>query len=802
MAENNNNNNQTDQSSMNSVREQKKAEDERSTQNNANNIRNAADVAMASKNPYAMAAGAIVKGADKLTGGKSTELLGKGMTKANKYSPGGKKIQKASNKLNESGASDKIGKVASMKNGGGGGAGAASAASKGAQGAQNAQRMKDIQAKQQNVKQQAQKTENQMNQAAQQQQKSQGEQNSSPSSSDEKDKENKKKEQADSSDNNDEKDDKKKKGSGKGIAKFLFSGIGQAILLTVLPFILMVLPLIVVISLVTGIISDHDDSFGISQTIGEDTGNYQFNESSQEQQMFLTRLSEIHTEYANIGKSFDPVNVTSTFFTLNHNGAELTYNDMTNDAIREIVNSMFGEFGYDEETFKNNLVLSIIPKYLPNTSTAVREAMAEDIINHTSEYYSLIGKKQEETNENCVKGDVVCNYNLKGFSVSGKGNVNESVQLSNVNVQLMQCSTNSPINGEELIPFENYLLGVGHMEFDTSLSKEALKAKFVALRSNVLAKHVASSNTNNTLKQSSDGKWILQISTCSSDPIYCNPSKGCSIDNNNVLHSGVVANAKYKKDPLPEDSVLKAISNEVTGEVITNTFGYVIYVDYKNKDSEFSSLANQGLNYKSILLQVYNQGTNNLGANDVYRASCNTSMVCNGGVSTGEFANWKQYEGPWKNVQMGSSGKTIRQIGCLVTSLAMLIAKSGVPTNIPDFNPGTFVEYLSQHGGFGSDGDFSSWHNTEKVAPSFKYAGKASLSGSKQDKFNKIKQIVTQLGVYAIVEVKGNTGQHWVAIDTISGDTIYMMDPGSKATNMWEQYNWVNTSEIVYYKVG
>ena len=108
----------------------RKAEDERSTQNNANNIRNAADVAIASKNPYAMAAGAAVKAADKITGGKSTEALGKGMTRANKMAPGGKKIQNASNKLNESGASDKIGTAARMKSGGaGGGAGAAGAAS-------------------------------------------------------------------------------------------------------------------------------------------------------------------------------------------------------------------------------------------------------------------------------------------------------------------------------------------------------------------------------------------------------------------------------------------------------------------------------------------------------------------------------------------------------------------------------------------------------------------------------------------------------------------------------------------------
>ena len=42
--------------------ENQMSQDERNTKNNANNIRNAADVAIASKNPYAMAAGAAFKG--------------------------------------------------------------------------------------------------------------------------------------------------------------------------------------------------------------------------------------------------------------------------------------------------------------------------------------------------------------------------------------------------------------------------------------------------------------------------------------------------------------------------------------------------------------------------------------------------------------------------------------------------------------------------------------------------------------------------------------------------------------------
>ncbi len=102
---------------------------ERNDQNNANNVRNAAEVAIASKNPYAMAAGAAVKAADKVTGGKASEKIGKSITRANKIAPGGRRLQRASNKLSESGASDAIGTAASMKNGAKGGAKGASSAS-------------------------------------------------------------------------------------------------------------------------------------------------------------------------------------------------------------------------------------------------------------------------------------------------------------------------------------------------------------------------------------------------------------------------------------------------------------------------------------------------------------------------------------------------------------------------------------------------------------------------------------------------------------------------------------------------
>lgn len=99
------------------------SQNQRNAQNNANTIKNAADVAIASKNPYAMAAGGAVKLADKVSGGRASQDLGKKMNTLNKIAPGGRKIQKASNMLAETGAGDAIGKAASMKSGGGGAAG-------------------------------------------------------------------------------------------------------------------------------------------------------------------------------------------------------------------------------------------------------------------------------------------------------------------------------------------------------------------------------------------------------------------------------------------------------------------------------------------------------------------------------------------------------------------------------------------------------------------------------------------------------------------------------------------------------
>ena len=764
-----------------------KAEDERSTQNNANNIRNAADVAIASKNPYAMAAGAAVKAADKITGGKSTEALGKGMTKANKMAPGGKKIQNASNKLNESGASDKIGTAARMKSGGAGGAaGAAGNASNAANAADKAQKAQQTQQNAEKV-QKAQQAANQAN--AQNNAKSGGGQGGSlPSSSD----------SSSSSDS---------KSKGGGLSKFIFKNILISTLIFFLPLLLFIIIIFAAISLVSGIFGEFDDAMGMSQTLGEETGDIEYTASSKEQQEFFDRVNNVKLRYQAEGKTVDAMQIVAVYHVLESNGADITYEKVSESTISSWADAMFDNGIYSEETFKNNLINRIIPSYLSNSSDDDRKQYADEVFQYIEDYNNFIGKDERSSSCGSIGS---CNYEIKGFYANGT-NYNVNISISNLKVRLMQCeppygngSYNTPV-GPDLVDFESYVAGVAYAEVGDGAPIEQYKAQMVAARSFALSRPTSMGNSRGLKLGQENGQWILQISSCVADQVYCNIDKGCH-DEGGGSEGGYTVdgddpNAWFHKPALPESHDIKKAAAETQGEVLVNKQGYIINAGFLSAEQNlWRSLANQGLNYKQILMQTYNGGTRNYGATDIKKASCSGSGgTCAG---DGEYSNWRQGDARWGSTPMGNSGQTLSQIGCLVTSVSIQMARSGVKTSINPLNPGTFVEFLNKNGGIASGGNFV-WASPQKAAPNFVYQGSVSVAGmSREQKLNKIKELTSQKGVYVVAEVKGNTGQHWVAVEGVNGSTVQMIDPASDSKSMWDQYNWDNTHTLAYYKVS
>ena len=757
----------------------KEAEDAKSNASNQKAVQTAAAVAAKSGNPYAAAIGKGVQIADKISGGKASATLGKGLTKANKIAPGGKAVQKATNKLADSKMADKAMDAYNAKNGNAA-SGAADKAAKAKEGIDKAQKAKEGAEKAQKAKEGAEKA------AAAKAKKDTGggaSNDSSPSSSD--------------------------SGSGSDAGTSSMTGAGVAVGGLALPFLLAAIPILFVISVINVVvnISNYEDAFGVSQATGGNTGGLDDEVTDPDQQAFYNRIIEVQNDFQEDGKYVDPLMIVAVYHALNMHDDSITYTNMTKSKITKIAKAMFDDDGvYSEDTFRSKLKSSVIPSFILFADAETKEVIVNDIFEYISGYYALI-----EDESDCSSAGS-CTYNIKGFYITSS-NIKKEINVSDLYVRLMQCGTSDghnyggtygkPLEGEELVPFEKYILGVAYQEIGTGVSEAAFKAQMIAARSYILARptQMGSATKWRKIEKESDGKWVIQVASCTADQVYCDPDKGCSSVGGDgqwkQVYSGM-GHGKTIKGPLAENSKYRDYAKEVQGEVLVNNKGYVVLTDYTDVETQkFASLGRSGYDYKQILMQVYSKKYPSAGTLDIYKADCGKC------VSNLDAAKWKQYEGEWTGVTLGNSGKNIHQIGCLVTSLAIQISRSGVETKVANFNPGTFVTYLNGQGAFGTGGDLLSYDSVSSVAPAFRYQNVVDLTGmNKDNKLNTIKEIVNKDGVYAVAEVKGDTGQHWVAIESVSGDAIKMMDPGSTATNMWNQYNWVNTSRIVYYKVN
>lgn len=178
------------------------------------------------------------------------------------------------------------------------------------------------------------------------------------------------------------------------------------------------------------------------------------------------------------------------------------------------------------------------------------------------------------------------------------------------------------------------------------------------------------------------------------------------------------------------------------------------------------------------------------------------SGVIYGVNNSGEYVNWRQTDPSWSNIKIGNTNSTIGKIGCLVTSIAILIEKSGVNTTISPFNPGTFVEALNNNNGFDSGGNLQ-YAAVKKAVPGFSYVGNVNLRGkTRSEKLALITQYFNQ-GYFITAEVKGATpgNQHWVAVTGVDSINVMIVDPASSQTIMWNAYEVSKTSQFNYFKI-
>lgn len=133
-------------------------------------------------------------------------------------------------------------------------------------------------------------------------------------------------------------------------------------------------------------------------------------------------------------------------------------------------------------------------------------------------------------------------------------------------------------------------------------------------------------------------------------------------------------------------------------------------------------------------------------------------------VFSRSYPLYKQCDAKWGSQQIGTSSKTICQVGCLMSSASMALSGTG-----HSYNPGTLNNWLKSNGGYAS-GNLFVWASINRIGLTFK--GFVSNGNIKAN-----------LDAGNVVIVNVHNGQHWVLAHGYSGDNILVNDPGFSTTS-------------------
>ena len=186
---------------------------------------------------------------------------------------------------------------------------------------------------------------------------------------------------------------------------------------------------------------------------------------------------------------------------------------------------------------------------------------------------------------------------------------------------------------------------------------------------------------------------------------------------------------------------------------------------------------------------------------ELFRGKENDSCVLNPS-SYGDFTNWKQYDDEWGSINLGSSQTTVKNSGCLVTAVAIQMARSGtsisnLPSGYSSFNPGALVKTLNHNGGF--EGANFAWTGFETIATNWSAGATKETHISNTAELARILTDELSTGAegqyqkFIVLQIHHNSSnQHWVAVDSVNGNEVTILDPASNGKTLDENYDgWV-----------
>ncbi len=191
----------------------------------------------------------------------------------------------------------------------------------------------------------------------------------------------------------------------------------------------------------------------------------------------------------------------------------------------------------------------------------------------------------------------------------------------------------------------------------------------------------------------------------------------------------------------------------------------------------------------------------------------NNSCSSNIAGATGDYSKWRQYDETWGGISLGGSSATMKSAGCLVTSVAIQIARSqtqiaSLPSGYSEFNPGAFVTQLNNNGGLDGGGNFY-WSDNgyASLAPNWHHGYSVNLSTS--DNATLAKAISDELSTpydgkyqkFIILFIwHGSYPSHYVAVNGVENGVVTIFDPAGDGSTLDENYSsWGAQGYDVYY---
>ena len=236
---------------------------------------------------------------------------------------------------------------------------------------------------------------------------------------------------------------------------------------------------------------------------------------------------------------------------------------------------------------------------------------------------------------------------------------------------------------------------------------------------------------------------------------------------------GYISKAYAKEISLTKASVTTNGGNLNVREKPSNNSN----IQYKLKNDSIVYIVEKNTGFSKILYNNFNTG---------YVSSLYLSQGKSSNTIKLNVTSYKQYDDRWANIKIGSYGKTMRQIGCLTTAMAMT-ESNRLNKNITPITIKNTFKY-TQSGSMYWPSNYKTTTNTNNYLSTI---------------YNNLKN-----GKPTIVGAKNNSGgMHFVVVYGYSGNDIYnknnylIHDPGSSSRTTLNQFlnSYQNIYKLSYY---